>query len=193
MIRKMDNVITENIRGFEIKFKTKPGVFSRKGLDQGTKLLAENLEVKDETVIADLGCGTGIMGFVAAKLNPRGHVHLLDVNLRTVELAQENADLNKLENVEVFLSDLFKTVKDRSYHLIVSNPAQHSGNEFLEESAKECFKHLKADGQVYWVVQIHVKPVIERLFNKVFKNCTIVAKGKGHVVLKAQKELRVMS
>lgn len=183
----MEEVIEETIRGYRIKFKTKSAVFSRQGLDSGTKLLADHMEVSDETVVADLGCGTGMLGFVAAKLNPNGHVHLLDVNLRAVELAKENVQLNKFKNVEVFLSDLFSATKDRSYHLILSNPAQHSGNEFLDECAKECFDHLKEKGVVYWVVLKHVKPVIERLFDKYFRNCTIVARTNAYVVLKAAK------
>lgn len=184
----MDDIITEKIRGVEVKFKTKSAVFSRQGLDAGTKLLVENMEVGSGMLVADLGCGTGVLGFVAAKLNPDGHVHLLDVNLRTVELAKENVQLNRLKNVEVFLSDLFSAVSGRSYHLILSNPAQHSGNEFLEECAKECFNHLKNKGSVYWVVQAHIRPVIERLFNKHFGNCTIVARNNIYVVLKAKKD-----
>lgn len=186
-ISKTSPFFTERIRGVEIKFKTKPAVFSRQGLDSGTRLLAENMEVEDGVMVADLGCGTGVLGFVAAKLNPNGHVHLLDVNLRTIELAKENVELNKLNNVEIFLSDLFSAVSDRSYHLILSNPAQHFGNQFLDECTKECVDHLKSAGCVYWIVQKHVQPVIERLFDKYFGNCTIVARSNAHVVLKAQK------
>lgn len=183
----MDDILVEKLRGHEVKFKTKPGVFSRAGLDGGTKLMVDNMEIKDETVIADLGCGTGIIGFMVAKMNPNGHVHLLDVNLRTVELAQENALLNRLWNVEVYLSDNFSAVESRTYHQIFSNIAQHLGNEYLEETAKDCFEHLKPYGRVSWVVQKHVKPLIERLFQNTFGNCKIVAHGKDHVVLEARK------
>ena len=127
----MDNVLIENLRGFEIKLKTKTGVFSKSGVDLGSKLLIDNMEISDGTLIADLGCGTGVVGFVAAKLNPSGHVHLLDDHLRSVELAKENTQLNNLKNVEIFLSDLFSAVETRTYHLILSNPPQHLGNEFL--------------------------------------------------------------
>lgn len=184
-----DDVITEKLRGHEVNFKTRPGVFSRGGLDGGTKLMVDNMEIGDETLIADLGCGTGIIGFVAAKMNPNGHVHLLDVNLRTVELAKENVELNRLWNVEVILSDNFSAVESRTYHQIFSNPAQHLGNEFLKETAQDCFEHLKPHGRVSWVVQSHVKPLIERLFKNIFGNVKIVAHGKDHVVLTAQKKV----
>lgn len=178
------NLITENLRGFKIKFKTKPGVFSRQGLDSGSRLLIDNMEVKDQTLVADLGSGAGIVGLVLAKLNPHGHVYLLDDHLRSVDLAKESVEINKLKNVEVYLSDLFSAVSDRTYHQIYSNPPQDMGNEFLEDMVSECFKHLKDKGEVYFVVQKHIKSVIERLFKKYFGNSTIVATGKIHVILK---------
>lgn len=183
----MDSLITENLCGFEIKLKTKSGIFSKSGVDAGSKLLIDNMKVSDGSLVADLGCGTGIIGFVAAKLNPSGHVHLLDDHLRSVELAGENVDLNNLKNVEVFLSDLFSAVGSRTYHLILSNPPQHLGNEFLIDCTKQCFDHLKNKGAVYWVVQNHLKAVIIRIFDKQFGNFKIIAQGKDHVVLSAER------
>ena len=184
----MDDLITEKVRGFEIKFKTRPGVFSKSGLDSGSRLLLENVDIQDNSLIADVGTGSGVIGFVAAKLNPQGHVHLLDVNLRFINIAKENAILNQLKNVEVYLSDLFSEVPNNSYNLILSNPAQHVGNDFLDESASECYKHLKDGGSVVWVVQKRLTPVIKRMFNKYFGNCEIIVHGKDHTVLKAVKE-----
>lgn len=183
----MDDLKIENLKGFEIKFHTKPGVFSKQGLDSGTKLLIDNLEVRDGMVVADLGAGAGILGIVLAKLNYNGHVHLLEDHLRAFKLAQENVELNKLRNAEVYLSDLFSAVGDRTYHQIYSNPPQHLGNDFLELTAIECRKHLKPEGEVWWVVQKHVKPLAERLFEKVFSNSKMVAHGREHVILKAQR------
>ena len=183
----MDNIITENLRGFEIKFATRHGIFSEKGVDLGTKLLIDNLEIFDGSLIADLGSGSGVVGIVAAKLNPRGHVHLLDDSLRSKELIEKNIELNDLKNAEVYLSDLFSAVPGRTYSQIFCNPPQDKGNDFLEELISECYKHLKNNGEVYLVVQSHIKPVIERMFKKHFRNSTIVAHGKIHVVLKGIK------
>lgn len=183
----MGNIFKVKLRGFEFEFKTKPGVFSKGGLDLGSQLLIENMQIEDNTMVADLGCGSGVIGFAAARLNRLGHVHLLDVNLRVIELAKENVILNDFKNAEVFLSDLFSADQNRTYHTILSNPSQHLGNEFLDEIARECSNHLKPQGTVYWVVQKHVKPVIEKLFKKYFGNCTIVAHGKEHIVLTGVK------
>lgn len=184
----MDKVITENIKGFEIKLKTRPGVFSKDRIDPGSRFLLENIEIEEGALIADLGCGSGVIGFVAAKLNYTGHVHLLDVNLRIVELAKENAALNRLKNVEVFLSDLFSAVDKRSYHLILSNPAQHLGNLFLDEAAKACFEHLKPGGEAFWVIQKGPKRVVTELFEKYFSNCTIVAQSGDYVLVRGKRD-----
>lgn len=183
----MNNIITENLKDFNIKFETKPGVFSEKGLDTGTKLLVDNLEVEDKTLIADLGSGTGIVGMVAAKLNPNGHVHLLDDHLRSVELAKKNVELNILKNVEVYLSDLFSAVGDRTYHQIFSNPPQSLGNEFLKEIITESFNHLKPKGTLWLVVKKNVKSFIERVLKEVFPKYQIIVYGKEHVIIKASK------
>lgn len=182
-----DNILTENLRGYGFKFKTKPGVFSPKGLDGGTRLLIDSLEVKDETLIADLGSGNGILGFVLARLNHHGRIHLLDDHLRAVELAKKNAQLNKLNNIEVFLSDLFSAVEGRSYHQIFSNPPQQLGNDFLGELVKDCYKHLKPEGELWLVVKDNLKSVMERFLKTIFKNCTIEAQNRSYLVIKAIK------
>lgn len=183
----MNNLITEKLKGFEIKFETKPGVFSEKGLDTGTRLLIDKLEVEDKTLIADLGSGNGVVGMLAAKLNPLGHIHLLDDHLRSVELAKKNIELNNLKNVEVYLSDLFSAVGGRTYHQIFSNPPQSLGNEFLKEIITECFNHLKSNGILWLVVKNNVRVFIERVLKTIFPRYQIIAYGKEHVVIKAER------
>ncbi len=178
-------VIKDKVVGVEIKLVTRAGVFSKQGIDSGSRLLMEKMQVTDGTMVADLGAGAGLVGIVAAKLNPHGHIHFLEDHLRSYETARENVELNGLKNAEVFLSDLFSAVPQRSYHLIISNPPQHLGNEFLEEAAGECLKHLKPGGQVYWVMQSHLESFTQTLFKKVFGGYKIMAHGKEHVVVSA--------
>lgn len=189
----MEDIITEHIKGVDVKFKTKAGIFSRKGIDSGSKLLIEAVNIQNGTTIADLGCGTGIIGFTAAKLNPDGYVYLFDVNLRVIELAKKNAQLNGLKNVEVYLSDVFSATPNRTYDQIFSNPPQHLGNEFLEETAQECYKHLKPQGKVVWVMQGHLTPFVKKLFEKHFGNYKILTHTKEYIVIKAEKATKTRS
>src|SRR5437879_7519339 len=68
--------ITVTIRGRPFTFQTDSGVFSREGLDRGTELLLEAIEVGPCESILDLGCGYGVIGIVAAHLSEGGHVIL---------------------------------------------------------------------------------------------------------------------
>jgi 16S rRNA (guanine1207-N2)-methyltransferase len=80
----------ERVRGVELRFRTRPGVFSAKALDDGTRLLTERVDLAGADLVADLGCGAGPLGIAAAKLAPGAHVHLLDEHLRAVEVARDN-------------------------------------------------------------------------------------------------------
>ena len=176
------------IRGFKFRFHRKPGIFSSKGLDDGTKLLLEKLEVKNGTVVADLGAGSGVVGFVVAKLNPEGHVHLLEDHLRSYELLKENVLENRLENrIETYLSDLFPAIGNRTYHQIISNPPQQLGNEFIEELVSDCYNHLKENGELWLVVKNNVKPFMKRVLDSWFKDVKIVDQSREHCVIKALK------
>lgn len=181
----MEELLEIEIKGIKVKYLTKPGIFSKHGLDDGTKLLLENVEVADNTLVADLCGGAGIISLVIAKLNKHGHVHLLDEHLRPIELAKKNVELNSLSNVEVFLSDLFSTVENRTYQQILSNPPQHLGNEFLLELVEEVRRHLKPKGEFWVVIKNNLKPVMEKFLNQVFGNYILIKTGQKHSVLKA--------
>lgn len=181
----MTDLIELEIRGVKVKYQTKPGVFAKHGLDLGTKLLLEAVNIQDNTLIADLGGGAGIISLVAAKLDWGGHIHLLEDHLRSVELAKENVELNHLRNVEVYLSDLFSAAPGRTYHQILSNPPQQLGNDFLLELVEESKKHLKPKGELWLVIKSNLKPFMERVLKQVFKNFEVIKSSKEHVVLKA--------
>lgn len=183
----MDKPIEINIKGVKVIYLTKPGVFAKHGLDDGTKLLLEAVEIKEGTLTADLGGGAGIISLVIAKLLRKGHVHLLDDHLRSVELAKKNVEINDLTNIEVYLSDLFSAVEGRTYHQVLSNPPQQLGNEFLLEIVEESKKHLKPQGQFLVVVKNNIKPVMERFMKQVFGQVVTVTTSKEHVVLKTTK------
>src|SRR2546430_11204027 len=82
--------ITVTIRGRPFLFQTDAGVFSREGLDRGTELLLEAVEVGPCESILDLGCGYGVVGILAPHLSPGGHVILTDRNERAAGLGPPN-------------------------------------------------------------------------------------------------------
>lgn len=183
-----DILITTKLRGFDLSFKTKPGVFSKHQIDTGTRLLIESLEIEPNDSVLDLGCGYGPIGIVAAKLAPKGKSVLVDANIRAVRLAQENIKLNKIPNAQSQLSDGLETVSGQKFHLIASNPPASVGldifNEFLTD-AKQC---LSAGGKTYFVTQERLKPAVERLFKTIFGNYKLVNRSRGYIISLAVEE-----
>jgi 16S rRNA (guanine1207-N2)-methyltransferase len=176
------------IRGLELRFRTRPGVFSTKGLDDGTRLLVEHLDLTGADALADLGCGAGAIGIAAAMLAPMAHVHLLDEHLRAVDVARDNVRLNAVPNAEVFLSDLFSAVGGARYSHVLSNPPARLGNDFLEELVVASLAHLRPGGELWLVVVSNLRPLFVRLLGRRGAPPETVARGRQHVVLRARRE-----
>src|SRR3989304_4635377 len=94
------SIIHETVRGFELRLATQPGGFA-----PGTRLLIEARRVSPTARVLDLGCGYGAIGIVAAKLATKGHVLLVDSDIRATRLPQRNLALNGVTNAEVLLGD----------------------------------------------------------------------------------------
>src|SRR5699024_10516848 len=107
------------LRGKEYEFMTDAGVFSRDRVDYGSCLLIEQFNEPDASGnLLDLGCGYGPIGISLANDYPNRHVVLADVNERAVYLAQENAKLNLISNIEVVQSDRFSNLANRPFAAI---------------------------------------------------------------------------
>ena len=94
---KKINVIINNL---PFSFYTDNGVFSKKGLDFGTRTLLENLpNLKGD--ILDIGCGYGPIGIYISKKNNL-MVDMVDVNRRSLDLSIKNSKLSIREILEKF-------------------------------------------------------------------------------------------
>ena len=139
------------LRGFRLKLVTDAGVFSKGGVDFGSRLLIECMEVAPRDEVLDVGCGYGPIGLVAAKLAREGHVVMTDINERALELARLNADANGIRNVTVLQSDRLEAVRGRQFDVIVTNPPIRAGKAVVHGIFEEAFGHLKPGGSL-WVV-----------------------------------------
>ena len=99
------------LRGQNLRFRSTWGLFSPEGIDEGTRLLIEELEISEDATSLDLGCGYGVIGLVMAKLAPQGRVHMVDKDFVAVEYAKKNAEANGVKNAEVYLSNGFSHVR----------------------------------------------------------------------------------
>src|SRR5208282_5390947 len=91
-----------------------------------TCLLAENMDVPRGSVVADLGCGCGILSIIAAKLGAK-LVYAVDVNPHALSDTSFNATMNGVSSiVRPVLCDIKKhsLVLPRKIDIVVSNPPQ---------------------------------------------------------------------
>ena len=95
------------LRGQTFNFLSDAGVFSKSGVDYGSKVLIEAMNFNQHAEVLDVGRGYGPIGLSAARMAPQGHVTMIDINSRAVELAKENAKRNGISNVTILESDLF--------------------------------------------------------------------------------------
>lgn len=180
--------IKEKLRGKVFLFHTKPGVFSKGGVDQGSRLLIETMTIKPDDTILDLGCGYGPLGIVAADLAVQGKAMLIDSNLRAVRLAEENIKINSIGNARALLSDGLEAVANQQFMVILSNPPASSGLEIFEEFCQGAFDCLKPQGKLYFVTQARLKEAVKRVFEKVFGNYEIAGRNAKYLVSLAVKK-----
>jgi release factor glutamine methyltransferase len=84
-------------------------------------LFAENLHVKEDETVLDLGTGCGILAVLAAKTASR--VAAVDLNPYAIRCAKENARLNSVqEKIDFFQGDLFMALSpDVRFDLVLFN------------------------------------------------------------------------
>jgi len=171
------------IKNTEFKFSVDNGVFSKKGLDFGTRTLLESLnEVKGD--VLDFGCGYGPIGIYLAKVFDV-NVDMIDVNLRSLNLAKINAVANKVK-VNIFESNIYENVTEK-YDYIITNPPIRVGKKILYEILFEA-KHYLKDGGELWLV-VHKDQGAKSLSKDLEKiyEVSVVTKNKGFFVIKAKK------
>ena len=178
-------IIKVIIKNEDFSFITDNGVFSKKGLDFGTRTLLENLDYKNiNGKILDFGCGYGSIGIIVSKFTGL-EVDMLDINKRSIELAKENSKLNKVKT-NIFESNIYENVQDK-YDYIISNPPIRVGNEILYKILFEAKDHLNDNGKLIIVVNKDqgAKSLMEKL--KKFYNINLIAKNKGFFVILCSK------
>lgn len=179
--RKIKEVIINNDK---FSFITDNGVFSKQGLDFGTRVLLESLPDNICGDVLDIGCGYGPIGiYLKKKYNV--NVDMVDVNERSLSLAKDNANLNKVET-NIFYSDAFSNI-NKQYDFIVTNPPIRVGKIKLYEILFGCLDHLKENGKVYFVINKDqgAKSVLRDLNEKC--NAKIIKKDKGFYIILIDK------
>ena len=179
------------LRGRNFRFKTDAGVFSKREVDFGSRLLIEAFAVPEQSgnqPIIDVGCGYGPIGLSLASSYTDRVIHMVDVNERAIQLSGENARLNRIENVKIYESSVYENVNETGFAAVVSNPPIRAGKKIVHEILEQS-KRLLQDGGELWIV-IQKKqgaPSAMAKMEDVFGNVEVILKKKGYYILKAKK------
>lgn len=174
---------TVNINGRKFTFFTDNGVFSKKGLDFGTRTLLENLPEDIHGDVLDFGCGYGPI-CIYVKKTYDCNVDAIDVNNRSIEMAKKNAAINNVD-VNIFNSNIYENVT-KKYDYIITNPPIRVGKKVLYEILFNAKEHLTLNGQLWLVINKDqgAKSLLKDL-NKEY-NAKLICKNKGFYIICAQ-------
>lgn len=177
-------------------------VFSRDKPDAGTRLLMPHIPHSPRfRHILDLGCGNGLLGIAAARLNPQAKVTFVDESFMAVASATYNVQtlLNTNDNTidEKFdfrTIDCLTGIEKDSLDLILNNPPFHQdhvvGDFIAWKMFKDAKEKLRVDGELWIVGNNHLG--YPGKLKHLFGNCQTIASSRKFVVLKSVKRSKTL-
>lgn len=171
------------VLGNKFTFLTDNGVFSKDGLDFGSRLLLETIPLEEVGgKILDMGCGYGVFGIILGKLTS-ANIDMVDVNLRALHLTERNAKLNGVSNVNVFESNAYEKISAK-YSSIITNPPIRAGKKVVYDIVMNAKDYLNEDGKLFIVIRKEqgAKSLIVDL--KKIYTVEVLEKSKGFYIIK---------
>jgi len=145
--------IIESVNGVDLVLETDDTVFSPSNIDKGTLAMLSIAEFSQTDKVLDLGCGYGVVGIYAAKQIGEQNVVMSDVDIKCVELAKKNAELNGVGGILSVLSDGLDGIISNDFTIILSNPPYHSDFSVPKHFIEKGFNRLKIGGKMLMVTK----------------------------------------
>jgi len=169
-------------------------IFAKDKLDIGTRFLIEQLkQCPAANHIVDLGCGNGVLGIIAGRLQPEAKISFIDESYAAIASAKENykqENKDKPNNASFYNSDCFNQFTGENVDLILCNPPFHQNHSIGDHIAWQMFKQsheqLQAGGEIWVIGNRHLAYHVK--LKNLFGNCITIASNKKFVVLVARKE-----
>jgi len=183
-IKTNEKKIKNFINNKEFSFYVDNGIFSKKGLDFGTRSLLEKIEKLDiKGEILDLGCGYGPIGIYIASTT-KSNVDMIDINEKALYLAEKNKKLNGVD-INVFESNIYENI-NKKYDYIITNPPIRVGKKILYKILFGAQKYLKKEGSLIFVIHKDqgAKTLMKRL-EEVYE-VQLLGKNKGFYIISSK-------
>ncbi|MCD6525496.1 MAG: methyltransferase [Desulfuromonas sp.] len=176
---------------YDLQITNHANVFSQQKLDIGSRFFLEHCQqLPDASTIADLGCGNGVLGIIAARQHPQARSLFVDESYMAIESARINFKAEFPQRTADFkVTDCLHGVEENSVDLILNNPPFHQQQVVGDETAWQMFqqarKVLKKSGQLWVVGNRHLG--YHTKIKRTFGNCELIAGNQKFVLLRAWK------
>jgi 23S rRNA (guanine1835-N2)-methyltransferase len=181
---EIETSFTAEMYDIELEFTSCKGLFSPNELDEGSRLLLENLEVEESEKVLDLACGYGIIGtFLKKEYNCS--IFLSDDSKLATYYAEKNLEDSGIDEYKLVNRDCLDGFEDEKFDVIVSNPPTHQGKGVTDEMFRKSHQALHRGGELYLVYNKNMK--FEKQLDKKFSDTEVLAEKDNFRVLKAVK------
>lgn len=139
-----------------LTFHSRLAVFCHDRLDPGTRALLSFMQADRAARILDLGCGSGVVGIIAAMRNPNARVTFVDSSARAVESTRRNLADHKLtaRTDDVLLSaDARSQLASSKFDLVVTNPPYYGNWRIAELFLHTARELLESGGRLQLVTK----------------------------------------
>ena len=179
-----ERTVSARLWDMELRFTTDAGVFSKDGLDRGTRILLEALPPLSGRVL-DLGCGWGPVGVLLGARYPSLDIVMTDVNARAAALARRNADANGVR-AHVVQGDGFEAVSG-PFDAIVTNPPIRAGKSVIYGLFERARDYLAPSGALYIVIRKQQgAPSALKFLKERYGEAEVISREAGFWVIRAR-------
>ena len=176
--------INVSIKDKTFTFNTDNGVFSKKGLDFGTRSLINSildLDIKGD--VLDLGCGYGVVGIILSSFFDI-KVDMVDVNKRALHLSKMNLKENNVE-ANVFESNIYESI-NKKYDYIITNPPIRAGKDTVYKFLFGAKDYLKENGYLIYVMNKNQGAKSSIKYLEEVADLEVLSKTSGFFIIKCK-------